>query len=583
MPIFNQWPFTQFQEMNLDWIIREMKKLIIKTGNLEEAQKELKEYIDNFIDSVDVQEAVNNKIDDLIDDGYFDSLLSETMVTKFTLQSSISGDLALTKTFDATSGNIAQVNGGIFIPSIGHYFAAVRALDSTVTTLLEIDPGTGIAINSWDITSMGHANSMAWSENVPDLIYVTSGSQNVKTIDITDGTIVTGTQSGYDAVFTDPDGDIILVDGSGDCYDLSGSAVGSFAYSDPVLQDACYANGFLYLLSDVALYQYDYLTGDLVASIALPDKIGGRYVGEAENISFDGSMIILGSYLRNVLPSAPTRSALRVFGFTTVPSSTYHATSKPTSVNISDADGLWLEALDYRGESVKFMLDPLTVFHFASLLEGRFSLRSQSSSAARVKGLYIRDAYFSSYLVYSTADPMTAYPQDIVALYSDIYIARPTQDQTINTAQSAIRTARMGSATITPSNPYESIINSAHSMAVHKPFATVGFEMISSTAISADTLIDLSAFFDSTPPILFVHLYLNRGSAGYYNQVFPLTPVMATDCSLVMNTPEGVYTCRYQFDATGVKVVSRDFKTYDGSSTTPPGGVLPVIQYLYHL
>ena len=69
MPIFNQWPFTQFQEMNLDWIIREMKKLIIKTGNLEEAQKELKEYIDNFIDSVDVQEAVNNKIDDLIDDG----------------------------------------------------------------------------------------------------------------------------------------------------------------------------------------------------------------------------------------------------------------------------------------------------------------------------------------------------------------------------------------------------------------------------------------------------------------------------------------------------------------------------------
>ena len=61
MGLFNQFPFTNFHEMNLDWVIK--------------AIKESKETLENF-DS-NMESIVNKKIDALINSGYFDTILSE--------------------------------------------------------------------------------------------------------------------------------------------------------------------------------------------------------------------------------------------------------------------------------------------------------------------------------------------------------------------------------------------------------------------------------------------------------------------------------------------------------------------------
>ena len=58
MAIFRKFPYTNYHDLNLDWIIEQVKLYIAKCDILELDFKELKEYVD----SLDIQEAVDNKL-----------------------------------------------------------------------------------------------------------------------------------------------------------------------------------------------------------------------------------------------------------------------------------------------------------------------------------------------------------------------------------------------------------------------------------------------------------------------------------------------------------------------------------------
>ena len=73
---FEQFPYSNFHDLNLDWIIREVKKAIDgfkslsnKTDNFEKTLNNALEYINNYFKNLNVQEEINNKLEEMKENG----------------------------------------------------------------------------------------------------------------------------------------------------------------------------------------------------------------------------------------------------------------------------------------------------------------------------------------------------------------------------------------------------------------------------------------------------------------------------------------------------------------------------------
>ena len=77
-------PYTNFHELNQDWFLQEFNKLIEQWkamqknfDNLQDAFNALKSYLQDYFNNLDVQEEINNKLDSLVANGYFDTFLND--------------------------------------------------------------------------------------------------------------------------------------------------------------------------------------------------------------------------------------------------------------------------------------------------------------------------------------------------------------------------------------------------------------------------------------------------------------------------------------------------------------------------
>lgn len=73
---FEQFPYSNFHDLNLDWIISEVKKAIegfkalsAKTDDFETTLNNALEYINNYFKNLDVQEEINNKLEEMKENG----------------------------------------------------------------------------------------------------------------------------------------------------------------------------------------------------------------------------------------------------------------------------------------------------------------------------------------------------------------------------------------------------------------------------------------------------------------------------------------------------------------------------------
>lgn len=73
---FEQFPYSNFHDLNLDWIISEVKKAIegfkalsAKTDDFETTLNNALEYINNYFENLDVQEEINNKLEEMKKNG----------------------------------------------------------------------------------------------------------------------------------------------------------------------------------------------------------------------------------------------------------------------------------------------------------------------------------------------------------------------------------------------------------------------------------------------------------------------------------------------------------------------------------
>lgn len=89
----NKYPYTDFHELNLDWILSTIKQLVKDweefhttiegewSGveedwrDVEDAWISLKNYVENYFNNLDVQQEINNKLDQMVADGTLDAIL----------------------------------------------------------------------------------------------------------------------------------------------------------------------------------------------------------------------------------------------------------------------------------------------------------------------------------------------------------------------------------------------------------------------------------------------------------------------------------------------------------------------------
>ena len=81
MGLFEQFPYTNFHELNIDWLLTEWKKMQTEFVSLEEAWISLKNFVENYFDDLDVQQEINNKLDEMMADGTLAAILQGLQIS----------------------------------------------------------------------------------------------------------------------------------------------------------------------------------------------------------------------------------------------------------------------------------------------------------------------------------------------------------------------------------------------------------------------------------------------------------------------------------------------------------------------
>lgn len=83
MGLFEQLPYANFHELNLDWFLKTFKELLseweeqkVEFASLKEAWEALQEFVTDYFDNLDVQEEINNKLEEMAESGAISLLLS---------------------------------------------------------------------------------------------------------------------------------------------------------------------------------------------------------------------------------------------------------------------------------------------------------------------------------------------------------------------------------------------------------------------------------------------------------------------------------------------------------------------------
>ena len=287
MGVFEHFPYTNFHDLNMDWMLRSMKQLDKEVDDL-----------DQKVDSLDIQGAVDDKIDQMVDDGYFDDLVEDIVEEKYPEKTRELGILRVGRLLDNFGyNNATPILGGQSICYDGGKYYACGGVGSGIQAISVWD-GTGGLLASATYTQLGHANSITVFGNY---IYVADGAMAlVHKVDKSTMTYVESIDlsATYGAVYgIDVDDGKLYILG-----DLSGSpTVRQIAVEDngnftPVCSFVITANkvnqgfavrdGYAYAIMGQSnmLYKVEMETGNIVFAYYLPDGDGWNPAGEYEDV-----------------------------------------------------------------------------------------------------------------------------------------------------------------------------------------------------------------------------------------------------------------------------------------------------------
>ena len=130
-------------EEQLVWFCNYLEKTVIPTIDnngqaVEELQNlyiELKNYVDNYFENLDVQEEINNKLDEMVEDGTLESIISEYLELKSifqfnTVNEMLNSTYLINGSFTHTSGFYSLNDGGG-----ADYYIRTKTIDDTADNI----------------------------------------------------------------------------------------------------------------------------------------------------------------------------------------------------------------------------------------------------------------------------------------------------------------------------------------------------------------------------------------------------------------------------------------------------------------
>lgn len=163
----------------LVWFVEFLKNQVIPVvNNNSEATKELQtlfielqNYVNNYFDNLDVQDEINNKLDEMLEDGTFAILVERYMVDDILYLHKVgilpyehSGDIA----------GYPNMQGGCLGKETNEFIQYQILNNTAINRLSIIDLETGETIRSKNL-QLGHGNGVAYHNNK---IYVTGGASD---------------------------------------------------------------------------------------------------------------------------------------------------------------------------------------------------------------------------------------------------------------------------------------------------------------------------------------------------------------------------------------------------------------------
>lgn len=77
MGFFNNFPYTNFHDLNLDWILKSSRKAVDDSAKAVEIATESKDYITNYINSDDFKNAVGGAVQQFVDSGEIENIIAD--------------------------------------------------------------------------------------------------------------------------------------------------------------------------------------------------------------------------------------------------------------------------------------------------------------------------------------------------------------------------------------------------------------------------------------------------------------------------------------------------------------------------
>ena len=162
----------------LNQVITSQNCVVDKMNELITAFEQLKDFVDHYFDNLDVQEEINNKLDQMVEDGTLENIVRKH------IKELIVDTLNLSKKLEIFDGYSDVYNGESFYPflqgfcEINDNIVACFYNSSKLnnyTRISEIDPTSGNIIRS-NYLELNHGNSITYDET-NGLMYVASNSK----------------------------------------------------------------------------------------------------------------------------------------------------------------------------------------------------------------------------------------------------------------------------------------------------------------------------------------------------------------------------------------------------------------------
>lgn len=322
MPLFEQFPYTNFHELNLDQALKYVRQAIDaaakNTQDIEAVTKDMelfKQEIYNYLQTLDIPAQIQAVIDEMASSGELDAYIQAAILKLVSTVDHLILNKIGTELVDDASEAYSGVQGSAITPDNNwaiYYADYKNQTRNGRLRIVGLDNNTTVRENV--VQNVGHGQSMAIKDgNIFLLDFVaTLQGQNISVIDLATlqvGATITpafdGTQFVIAAIYTDPEDNELYALGSNIynnidykahlVYSSGAITVTDIATIEHVERSS--TDGFFcvrafkdYIIAgltgDFALAVYNKLSGDLVKIIELPKMTSNNFIlGELE--SFD--------------------------------------------------------------------------------------------------------------------------------------------------------------------------------------------------------------------------------------------------------------------------------------------------------